>query len=280
MIVERRDQVLITSLRPDAREASAFFSRKPSMNGPFQTERATSARPPLLHRVATAQDHAVGPLVVTRLVALGRNAPGRDPMLAALGAATVRMIDRVLGDAAGMRADAEPAAAAGLADDDVLLIRIRHRADGREAVEMDLADLAGAQADHGIVDIAADQLNERAGGARQLPALLRPQLDVVDDRADGNALQRHGVARLDVRALAGDDLIADLQALRRQDIGLLAVFVADKRDECRPVRIVLQPLHGRRHVELAALEIHCPDAALVPDPDPRVDAVGAGFPGT
>jgi len=34
-IVERRLQVLITSCRPDDRAVSAFFSRKPSTNGPF-----------------------------------------------------------------------------------------------------------------------------------------------------------------------------------------------------------------------------------------------------
>src|SRR5262247_1330157 len=183
------------------------------MNGPFQTERATSARPPLLRRVTTAQDHAVGTLVVTRLVTLGRNARGRDPVLAALGAAAMRMVDRVLSDPAGMRADAEPAAAAGLADDDVLLVRIRNGADGRQAIEMDLAHLAGPQADQRIVDIPPDQLNERAGRARQLPALLRPQLDIVDDRADGDALQRHGISRLDVRALARHHLVADLEPL-------------------------------------------------------------------
>src|SRR6185437_6021025 len=39
MMVERRDQVLITSLRPEFCSASAFFRRYPSTNGPFQTER-------------------------------------------------------------------------------------------------------------------------------------------------------------------------------------------------------------------------------------------------
>src|SRR5262249_11526138 len=39
-MVERRLQILITSWRPDVRAASAFFNRKPSTNGPFQTERA------------------------------------------------------------------------------------------------------------------------------------------------------------------------------------------------------------------------------------------------
>jgi hypothetical protein len=38
-MVERRDQVLITSERPDVCATSAFFSTWPSTNGPFQVER-------------------------------------------------------------------------------------------------------------------------------------------------------------------------------------------------------------------------------------------------
>src|SRR6476646_295524 len=42
-MVERRLQILIISWRPDEREVSAFLSRYPSTNGPFQTERAMGA---------------------------------------------------------------------------------------------------------------------------------------------------------------------------------------------------------------------------------------------
>src|SRR3954454_6676906 len=44
-MVERRLQILMTSWRPDARAASAFLSREPSTNGPFQTERTMSGVP-------------------------------------------------------------------------------------------------------------------------------------------------------------------------------------------------------------------------------------------
>src|SRR3546814_20320838 len=60
---------------------------------------------------------------------------------------------------------------------------------------------------------------------------------------------------LDVRALAGDDGVADRQALRRQDVALLAVRVLDERDEGAAVGIVLQPRDLGRHVELAPLEV-------------------------
>ena len=51
------------------------------------------------------------------------------------------------------------------------------------------------------------------------------------------------------------DRVADRQALRRQDVGLGAVGIFQQRDEGGAVRIVFQPLDGRRHVDLGALEV-------------------------
>src|SRR5688572_367298 len=217
----------------------------------------------LLARVTTAQDLAVGLLVVTRLLALGRDAPGRDPVHAAVGAAAVRVVDRVHGDAAGRRADAQPARAARLAEDGVLVVRVADGADGRHALGLHHAHFARGHAQQRAALVAADELDERAGGAGHLAALAGLQLDIVHDRADRDVFQRHRVARLHVDALAGDDHVARLQALRRQDIAELAVLVLHQRDEGRAVRIVLQALDRRRHVELAALEVDQAIPALV-----------------
>src|SRR3546814_8131431 len=43
-MVDRRDQILMISLRPEPRAVSAFFKRNPSTNAPFQTERAIGRR--------------------------------------------------------------------------------------------------------------------------------------------------------------------------------------------------------------------------------------------
>src|SRR5262245_3716680 len=129
-MVERRLQILITSWRPDARDVSAFLSRKPSTNGPFQTERAIGLSLLLLPLMAAGDDGLGGRLVLAGLLALGREAPRRDRMASARGAAfaaAVRVIDRVHGDAAIVRPPAQPARAAGLADRDVHVIRVRHR---------------------------------------------------------------------------------------------------------------------------------------------------------
>src|SRR4051812_2810652 len=122
-IVERRDQMRMISLRPEARDVSALLSRYPSTNGPFHTERAISVAP---LRTA-ADDQARGPLVVARLVALGRHAPRRDRMPAARGAAfaaAMRVVDRVHHHAAVVRPPAEPARTPGLADLLVLPVRV------------------------------------------------------------------------------------------------------------------------------------------------------------
>jgi hypothetical protein len=93
-----------------------------------------------------------------------------------------------------------------------------------------------------IAGVAADELHEGAGGACDLAAATCLQLDVVHDRADRDRAERHGIARLHVDSAAGDDFVADVKALRREDVGELAVGVLDERDEGRPVRIVLEPL--------------------------------------
>src|SRR5687767_3319213 len=72
MMVERRDQVLMTFFEPCAAVSSIFLSRWPSMNGPFLILRAMS----LALRLTVLDDHSIGALVVARLEALGQLAPG------------------------------------------------------------------------------------------------------------------------------------------------------------------------------------------------------------
>src|SRR6478672_6596720 len=95
-----------------------------------------------------------------------------------------RVVDRVHRDAADVRTLAEPAAAPGLADRDVLVIEIADLADRGEALHVDLADLARRHLDRRVVAFLGDQLHRRSGAARDLSALARSQLDVVEQRAE------------------------------------------------------------------------------------------------
>src|SRR6185437_2522340 len=152
-IVERRDQVLITSLRPLPRVVSAFLSRNPSTNGPFQTERVIQL--PLRLAVARTDDEFRRALVLAGLVTLRAFAPRGDRMTAALGAAfaaAVRMVDRVHRGAANGRTLALPHVAAGFArlhfdvvDDGA----DRHRAQRHRIARLHV-DLVAR--DHGVAD--------------------------------------------------------------------------------------------------------------------------------
>src|SRR5438270_2069316 len=153
-------------------------------------------------------------------------------------AAAVRVVHRVLGDAAGQRTLAEPAVAAGLGERLVGVVGVRHRADGRHAIRADVALLARVETDDHHSAIAADDLHIRARRARDLAALAGLHLDIVDDGADRHLADLHRIAGLHVDLAAGDDLVAGPEALRSDDVGLFAAFVGNQRDERRAVGIV------------------------------------------
>src|SRR5690606_8791979 len=203
-------------------------------------------------------DHFIGCLVRPRPLALRRDTPRGYRMTATGGpalTATMRMIDRVHGDTANRRALAEPAGPACLGELDILLVRVGNRADRREAFPRNDALFTGGQTKLGIAGVLADQLDIRACGARELAALAGLHLDVMHDRADRHILQRHRIAGLDVDVAARNHLVARSDTLRRQDVGKLAVLIADQRDERRPVRVILKPLNRRGNVKLVPLEI-------------------------
>src|SRR3954470_18103374 len=143
--VERRDQVLRTFFSPPRFMTSTFSSNGTSTKGPFLSDlditflwssiasgspaaKANLLLPPL-------NDKAISDLPVARFVALRRLTPRRHRMTAAgclAFTAAERVIDRVHRDAAHVRPLAEPAAPAGLADRDVLVIDVADLTDRRE----------------------------------------------------------------------------------------------------------------------------------------------------
>src|SRR3954465_9357484 len=100
--------------------------------------------------MAADENESVSRLVRTGFLALGGEAPRRHRMTTAGGAAfaaTVRMVDRVHGHAAVVRHAALPALAASLADRDVHVVGVGHRADRRHAVAVDEALFGRVQTD-------------------------------------------------------------------------------------------------------------------------------------
>src|SRR3546814_16000284 len=96
-------------------------------------------------------------------------------------ATAVRMVDRVLRDAARQRALAQPAIATRLGEVLVLVVGVRHRPDRRHALRTDIALLARIAAQHHHPAIATDDLQISACRASALAALARLHLHGVDD---------------------------------------------------------------------------------------------------
>src|SRR5579863_2001481 len=197
VIVERRDQVLIGSCAPVALSLATLAASFASTNGPFLSDRLMAYLLPsrilVLARAAEPDDEALrGLLAAAGLAALGELAALPVAGLAAHAASAVSSAAGV-GDgvhrlAPDGGANAQPALATGLPQNDVRPVRVAHLADGRPAADMQLADLAAGQNDVGVVSFFGHQLGEGPGAPGELAALPRGEFDVVDELARRDAL--------------------------------------------------------------------------------------------
>src|SRR5881396_1805021 len=214
-------------------------------------------------------------LLVSRLLPLDF-APGIRGWAAAgrlALAAAQRVVDGVHRHAAYPRVPAQPAALPGLPDREQLVLGIAHLADRREALAAHHPHFRRAEAQGHVVAFLRHHLDAGARGARELAAAPDLELHVVHRGAERDLEQRHRVPDPDVRARTGHDRIADGEALRSQDVALLAVRVVQQRDARRPVRVVLDRRHLGGNAELLAPEVDPPIPALVPAALPAVGDV-------
>src|SRR6185437_5739435 len=139
----------------------------------------------LLAAAPAADDQLVRFLVLAPgALAERRHAPRRDRMAATLRlalAAAVRVVDGVHRGAAHRRTLSAPAAAAGLAARDVLVVDVADLVDRRAAREQHAAHLSGREAQHSEPGVLRDELDSRTGRARHLCALAGLELDRVHE---------------------------------------------------------------------------------------------------
>ena len=171
------------------------------------------------------------------------------------------MVIRVHRNTARLRTASEPAAAACLTDGDVLMLEVANLPDRRTAVDVHAANLARRHTQECVVAFLCHELCGRARAADELCALADLQLDGMDDRTERDILQRKRVARLDVSLSTRLHNIADLQAVRCEDVALFAICIVQKRNACAAGRIVLDRRDAGGDTVLRALEI---DDAIEP----------------
>src|SRR5581483_8342888 len=223
----------------------------------------------VFHRPAVTahQDEPVRQLLlVPGLVTLRDHAPGRHRMSAArglAGAATHRMVDRVLRHRTAQRPDAAMTAPSRLAQNHVLVLGVAHLPDRRVAILVDPADFARRQANLRVTVRAGHQRGSGARGANHLTALAGDQFDIMNRQTNGDRPQRQIVPEIGSGVRTADDFGPDLQADRRDDVTLLAVFVLQQRQAGGAARIVFDCDHVGLDLALLAFEIHVADLLLV-----------------
>ena len=71
--------------------------------------------------------------------------------------------------------------------------------------------LAGGQPDLGVIAFLGHQLSKGTGGPDELCTSPDPEFHVMDQGAQGDVFEWNRIARLDIRPLAADNLIAHVQ---------------------------------------------------------------------
>src|SRR5215469_6325350 len=176
----------------------------------------------------------------------------------------MRVIDRGHRDPAIVRALAQPALASGFANRNVLVLNVAHLAHRRHTVNQHPAGFTGRQLKQRVVPFFGHQLGLCSGRARHLRAFARPQLDVVHRRARRDVPQWQRIAGYDIGVRPAEDGLANLQAIRVQDVAMFAVGIAQQRQPRRAVRVVLYGHDLRWNARLLALEINHAQLAFVP----------------
>ena len=178
-------------------------------------------------------------------------------------ATTMWVVDRVHDRTTDRRTNALPAAAASFTNGDVGMIGIADLTNGCTAGELNTTELGGRHTQNCVTIVLTHQLNRCTSGAGDCGTATRLELNSVNKRTNRNVGKRQAVARLDVCIGAGLNNIADLQALRSQNVGLGTIYIVKQSDACRAVRIVLDGCNLCRYTILTTLEVDHTIHALV-----------------
>ena len=125
----------------------------------------------------------------------------------------------------------------------------------RSAVQRNHSHLSGGQTKGRVLAFLSHELRAVSCGTNHLSALARMQLDIVYLSTYGNLGKRQAVADSYLGLRSVHDLHAVLESLGSQDICLLTVCVADQRDICGTVRIVLDADYRSRDAIFSSLEV-------------------------
>lgn len=185
-------------------------------------------------------------------------ATGTSPLTTTHG-----MVDRVHGHAPDVRAATKPAASSGFSEFLALVLTVTDLADARSAKIIELSDLSRRQSYQHVIAFFGHELCPHPGTTHQLGPLADFQLDVVDDRTKRNIDQGKTISRLDVNIVPGNNGGAHGNSLRRQNVPLFSIGIAQQGDIGGSVGIVFDRHHRGLNASLVTLEVDQPIFAFM-----------------
>ena len=185
------------------------------------------------------------------------------------------MSDGVHGYASNVWSATTVPASSGLADANILMIQVSDLTNSGPALQTNHSQLTGGQDQMSPVAILGGQAGDAAGGAYQLSSASGCHFDVVYFHSRRNSGQRHGISDLGLDLCPGEDLLADLQAQRSQNIALLTVGIVQESNMAGTVGVVLDGSNLCGYVVFVAFEIDKAIEAFVSTaPVPRGNFAG------
>ena len=136
-------------------------------------------------------------------------------------------------------ANALPTHTTGLAPADVHLVSVADLTHGCAATNVNAADFGRWHTQDCVLAFLTQQLDRRTSGTCKFCTSAWLQLHGVDDGTGWDVAQWQVVANLDVGGCAGFNDSTLLQALRSDDVALLAIEVVQQSNVCGAVWVVL-----------------------------------------
>ncbi|KJR98639.1 MAG: hypothetical protein VR65_19155 [Desulfobulbaceae bacterium BRH_c16a] len=150
-----------------------------------------------------------------------------------------RVVDRVHCHASNMRTIAFPSVSSGFAEFLALVLAVPYLTDTGAAIAVEFPHLTGWQTNKDVSPFFCHKLGTDTGTAHKLSTFADFHLDVMDNCTKRNIYQWKTVARLNVNIVTCNNSIAYRYSIRRKDISLFTIHIAQQGNIRRAIRIVL-----------------------------------------
>ncbi len=168
---------------------------------------------------------------------------------------TVRVIHWIHGRTTNMRATTQPTLATGFAEHNIHVIRIANLTHRSLASRWYTANLTTRERDLSPSPLASHKRRTRACTPTQDATTTSLQLNIMNRRTERNISQRQRIPNRRRCCSTGHNRCACRQAIRSDNVSLLAVHVVQQSNPGTPIRVILNGRNTGRNAVFITKEI-------------------------